>query len=304
MTRAILVPLDGSAFGEHALPLAVSLARQAGAALHLVHVHQIAPAATLDGIDVMSSLELYLWQDEHAYLADTARRLGEMATVPLTKSLIEGDVGPALRQYAEQYHIDLVVLSTHGRGALGRFWLGSVADEMVRDLEVPLLLVRPEERWVDLDQEAVPGKVVLPLDGTELAEAILEPAVAIAGLMPHMEFTLIRAVKPVTPLYALREPVVAGLAEMQEDLEQEAIAYLDTVADRLRARGLQVRTHVVVEDQPAQAILHEAETTGAGLIALETHGRRGLARLVMGSVADQVVRGTHVPVLVQRPAHV
>ena len=75
-------------------------------------------------------------------------------------------------------------MATHGRGALGRFWLGSVADEMLRHVNVPLLLVRPDEEAVDLAHEPALGRVVVALDGTPLAEQILEPAVALAALMP------------------------------------------------------------------------------------------------------------------------
>ncbi len=84
----------------------------------------------------------------------------------------------------------------------------------------------------------------------------------------------------------------------------EAEDYLAAVARRLQARGLRVRMQVVVEDKPAEAILHQAEAEHAGLITLETHGRGGLSRLLRGSVADKVVRGAHVPVLVHRPVKV
>ena len=82
---------------------------------------------------------------------------------------------------------------------------------------------------------------------------------------------------------------------------REAEEYLAGVARRLTARGLRVQTHLVYEDRPAEVILNEAEDRHAGLIALETHGRSGLARLLHGSIADAVVRGAHVPVLIQRP---
>jgi nucleotide-binding universal stress UspA family protein len=91
---------------------------------------------------------------------------------------------------------------------------------------------------------------------------------------------------------------------LQDRLYHEAEEYLEKVAAFLRARGLRVRTDVVIDDEPDQAILHEAEAEHAGLIALETHGRRGFSRLIHGSVTDKVVRGAHIPVLVQRPVGV
>src|SRR5262245_29143798 len=119
MLRSILVPLDGSTFGEHALPLAIQLARRGGAVLHLVHVHQIVPPATVAGGAVMASIDVHLRQDELAYLADAARRLAETGPLPVKTALIDGDVAPALGEYAGRINADVVVMSTHGRGALG-----------------------------------------------------------------------------------------------------------------------------------------------------------------------------------------
>src|SRR5262245_50453860 len=154
MVRSILVPLDGSTFGEHALPMALSLARRSGAMLHLAHVHQIAPSTSVAGVAVMDSIDLHLRQDEQAYLADVTRRAREHGDVPITTALLDGEVAGALRTYAAARLADLVVLSTHGRGAMGRFWLGSVADELLRDLPCPALLVRPHESKPDLRRES------------------------------------------------------------------------------------------------------------------------------------------------------
>src|SRR5262249_30980903 len=145
MIRSILMPLDGSTFGEHALPLAASLARSAGATLYLVHVHQVLPPETIAGVAVMDSVDLHMRQDERAYLADVARRLRHAGPVAVEIALMDGEVVPALREYAQQQFIDLVVMSTHGRGALGRFWLGSVADELLRELPRPAILIRPHD---------------------------------------------------------------------------------------------------------------------------------------------------------------
>ena len=98
-------------------------------------------------------------------------------------------------------------------------------------------------------------------------------------------------------------PVLVRFSSRRTELGREAEVYLDRIAGRLRERGLRIRTRVAVDDHPAAAILHEAQALQADLIALETHGRRGLSRLILGSVTDKVVRGAHAPVLVHRPAH-
>jgi nucleotide-binding universal stress UspA family protein len=194
-------------------------------------------------------------------------------------------------------------MTTHGRGPLSRFWLGSVADEFIRKTSVPVLLVRPKEGTLDLSQEPVVRRVLIPLDGSGLAEQILGPAVALGSLM-NADYTLLRVVCP--PLFTVYDPAAVAVSPVdQTSLEEErtqAQAYLDQVAQRLRARSLPVCTQVLVGMQPHQAILEEVQAQGVDLIALATHGRKGLTRLLLGSIADKLVRGAGVPVLVHRPS--
>jgi nucleotide-binding universal stress UspA family protein len=307
MIRSILVPLDGSAFGEHALPLAAGLARH-GAVLNLVHVHQVVPPATIAGVAVMDTLDLHLRQDEQAYLADVVRRLREVGPIEVQTTLVDGDVEPAIRAEAARVEAELVVMSTHGRGTLGRFWLGSVADELVRDLPRPVVVVRPHEGKPDLHREPDLSQILLPLDGTAHAEQIIEPALRLGELF-DASYTLVRVVKP-----ALRDSYVpdgsfvqaslmSEVQVLQKHLHDEAQAYLDRVAARLKERRVRVSTRVLVDEQPAVAILLEAQARQVGMIVLETHGRSGLSRLFRGSLADKIVRGGTVPVLLNRPVH-
>jgi len=314
MYRKILVPLDGSSFAEHALPPALALARRSHAGLHLVSISTPVTAAYLEGVFIGSAdLEAEAVAQRHGYLEATMAKLRERIDVPITGEAICGDVSATLCDLGATGEYDLVVMATHGRSPLGRFWLGSVADEMIRHATLPLLLVRPSAGPPNLAEEPDLGRVVVPLDGTELAEQILEPAGALVALMPHAEIGLVRAVRPVLPIDVPPEGVGAGteaehllntMGLMQDELEREAKAYLRGVARRLEARGLRVHTHVVVEERPAEAILGEAKEEHAGLIALETHGRGGISRLFHGSVTDKVVRGAFVPILVHRPVTV
>jgi len=306
MIHSILVPLDGSTFGEHALPLAAGLARRGNAVLHLVHIHQVMPPATIAGVAIMDSLDLHLRQDEQAYLADVARRLGEVGPLQVKTQLVEGEVEPALRGYAAQVEADLVVMSTHGRGALGRFWLGSVADDLVRDLPRPVLVVRPHEGKPDLHREPDLAHILLPLDGTPHAEQIIEPALRLGKLF-GASFSLVRIISPaIRSSYfpdgsAIGASLMEEIQSVQRHHHDEAQTYLDGVASRLREKGVSVQTRVVMDEQPAVSILLEAQVHGAGLIAMETHARRGLSRLFLGGTTDKVVRGGVVPVLLNRP---
>lgn len=258
-----------------------------------------------------NGLDARLKQGEQAYLDGIVKRLAQVV-------LGAGDPNPSGRAgdyrlspggAAADSGVDLVVMTTHGRGALGRFWLGSVADELVRDLPMPLLLVRPEEAPPDLGRQPVPKHMLLPLDGSQFAEQMLEPAIALGSLM-DADYTLLRVIKPVWPggydfhgssLGQEAQSLLDQIDRAQEQLRKEAEEYLRRVAERLRERSLRVRTQVQVADQLAVAILKEGKVPAIDLIALEAHGRRGLSRLFLGSVADKIIRGASLPVLVHRP---
>jgi len=311
MYRKVMIPLDGSSFAEHALPLARTIARACDAELHLVVVVPPLAEAYTEGVFFgTADLEAEVVARQKAYLARVRQQLDEMK---VSTAVLEGEVAGCLCSHAAAEGADLVVMATHGRGPLARFWLGSVADEVIRHAPLPVLLVHPEEGPVNLAAAPPPLRVLVPLDGTELAERILEPAIALGEMMPGAEFILFQVVKPVVPILDLPDGpeadaeahhILKEVGLMQEQLFRTAETYLRDVAERLLARGLHTKIRVTVDDNPEEAILHEAETDSASLIALETHGRSGLARFFLGSVADKVVRGAHIPVLVQRPVTV
>jgi nucleotide-binding universal stress UspA family protein len=204
MYRSILVPVDGSTFAEHALPLALSLARHSGASLHLFHVVQ--PLASVYSeaplfVESECDLEARIQERMRTYLDELAGRLAKRWSAVVTSSLLAGEVVPSFLAHTAETKPDLVVMTTHGRGPLGRFWLGSVADELARVLPVPLLLVRPQEKAEpDLETEPPLRQILIPLDGSKLAEQIVRPAIEL-GRLTRAGFTLLRVVKP-APLVA------------------------------------------------------------------------------------------------------
>src|SRR4051794_18528227 len=121
--RSLLVPLDGEPFGEHALPLALGIARRAGARVRVVHVHRpLESTFQPDGVYYDSRLDTYLRRRQQAYLDDLIRRLAKVTSVPVTPVFMEGrEVADSLCAAAGA-GADLVVMATHGRGPLGRFW--------------------------------------------------------------------------------------------------------------------------------------------------------------------------------------
>ena len=304
MFRNILVPLDGSPFGEHALPIAYALARRAGAQVHLVRVHE--PLAAM--VPVMAGwapgAEMEQWtrevaESQSAYVRGVAEQAP--ADVRVTPRLLHGMVLDALEVDAQRIGADLVVMTTHGRGGMARAWLGSIADGLVRRLHIPLLLVRPGMEPPEPCDDPCLRRMVVPLDGSSVAETILETAIDFARLM-DARLTIVQVLPP-PHFFEMLEgssaptPRTAGIARMKE----ESGAYLARVTGELAARGVQATAQVLVDARPAHAIARFAQEGHANLIALATHGRGGAARLLLGSVADKVVRTAPVPLLVLRP---
>jgi nucleotide-binding universal stress UspA family protein len=310
MYRSLLVPLDGSTFGEHALPLALSIARRSGAKLILAHVHTPLANIYAEGAYFPNDdLDVHNRAEKRAYLDSVVKRLANIFPVAVTPLLLDGEVAAAIQDHAAKSGVDLVVMTTHGRGPLGRFWLGSVADRLVRQLPIPLLLVHPSATAPDLGNEPVLKHILVPLDGSPLAERIIAPATDLGGLT-GADYTLLRVMTPLrhtrfepegASVTQIADSILRHLEEIQAGLQKEAQTYLSNVADKLRVRGHQVHTRVAIEEYPAEAILKEAATWPTNLIALETHGRGGLSRLMLGSVADKVLRGSSVPLLVHHP---
>lgn len=300
MFRSLLAPLDGSLFSEHALPFALGIAKRADAAVQLVHVHF--PLVFVRGIEALDSgADEWAKVQERVYLDRMVARWQAAASgVRMSSLLLEGFAPDMLREQAST--VDLVVMATHGRGPVSRFWLGSVADALVRTTAVPLLLLRPGEQPSATALAPPFHHLMIPLDGSDLAEQALKPALQLGRLM-EANYTLLRVVKPALMLDSNQGwPVMTGMNEkLTWQTLDEAQGYLDQIAVRLRRQGLNVQTRTVLHAHPADAILEETRERGADLLVLATHGRGGIRRLLLGSVADKVLRGGTTPMLVCRP---
>jgi nucleotide-binding universal stress UspA family protein len=300
MYRSLLVPLDGSPFGEHALPLARAIARQTSATLHLVHVHVISVPISVDAFPVFDeALDAQDRAREQAYLDGLARRLSTGGELAVTTAVLDDPVASALQTYATAHAIGMVVMTTHGRGAFSRFWLGSVADTLVRCAPMPILLLRPHQTPPDLDKMPEMKHILVPLDGSAVAERILAPATAL-GALTDAAFTLLHVVTPEAASYETDWPTTRPEAGLLRTIQAGAHSYLARVAERLGAQSLGVHT-AVLSGQTAPAILEYAHSHAVDLIALATHGRNRAARVLLGSIADKIVRGATTPVLLHRP---
>jgi nucleotide-binding universal stress UspA family protein len=295
MLKLILVPLDGSDFGEQALPMAVHIAERERAQIELVHVYESIPPYLVQGAPPLDpQLDIDLRRDRANYLKAVAERLRRSTNVGVEATLLDGPVAPTLVDHIAARHADLVVMATHGRGGLSRIWIGSVASDLMRNSTAPVMLFRPAEASGRAQPRPF-AHVLIPLDGSPLAEEAIEHAVAVAR-DPGVEFFLFTVLKPV-------DYIGTGSLALPEDstMYDAAMRYLGDLAGQLRARGFTVDFAAIRHSNPARAILEYAEESRSELIAMETQGRRGVSRLLTGGVTDKVARGSAVPVLVHRP---
>lgn len=297
MFRNILVPVDRSAFAEAAIPYAAGLVRRNRGTLHLAMVHTIVlPEALRTATPPGDALDREVLDGEQQYLDELAARIAAEYEIEPVVALLDGAIAQSLSTCASEREIDLVVLSTHGRGGLERAWLGSVADRLVRTLDVPLLLIRPDREGIEIPDPLF-GRIVVGLDGSRLAEDAFCAAAALA--VPGARVTGVRVV---IPLIGPASPYIPEAAhadhEVLEVIERKAADYLAKLRDRLRCKLDAFDTRVVAAFQPARALVDTAEEVGADLIAVGTHGRRPLMRALIGSVADRVIRLSPIPVLV------
>ncbi|HKJ93922.1 MAG TPA: universal stress protein [Longimicrobiales bacterium] len=306
MYERIVVPLDGSGFGDAALPFAESIARRSGAAVDLVHVHL--PAARTpsqasltpyryEGVEAAEHpFDVECQEREAAEIEDRARRMLHGAGVPASTRILHGPVPAALAQDARAASADLVVMATHGGVSPTGARMKSVAEQLVRHLDGPFLLLRPDPVR---DGRIEPGfsRILVALDGSAFSEQILGPAVEMARLY---DARLLLALV-VSPAASVGLRVVgldpAGLQARRDDAE----AYLTRLAAQLAARVPEPDVLVRVGRHAAASILECARTEGADLVAMATHGRGGVSRLLLGSTAQEVVRRSDRPLLLYRP---
>ena len=302
MLGTVLVPLDGSGFAEAALPIAKQLVSRSGGRLCLITADQPSPIGDGTGelAGALASLSDECRRDDEMYLARTAAMLGNVGDGPVQHGLVDGSAGDAICREADRLRAGMIVMATHGRSALERVWLGSVADYVIRHAARPVLLVRPRRLGAVFPPAPI-RNILVPLDPSTFSEAILESALRVAKLM-GATITLLTVV---TPRFGLAEPELPPPVPQHPAIlarrSDEAHFRLEQLARLYRAMGLLVRTRVATAATPAAGILAVLEESRFDMVALATHGAEGLRRLVTGSVADRVLRGSEKPMLVYHP---
>lgn len=304
MYQTILVPIDGSDFSARALPVAVELARRTGAMIHLALAHD--PSSYIPfvpgevAVPVYDAARVREHREADRALLDHEVAALAAAGVRVTGALLEGTVIESLVEYGQQVASELTIMSTHGRGGFARLRLGSVTTTYLTRATTPVLLVHGagKEEGSQSASTFPTGVLLCPLDGSPFAERILPHA---SGFADTCGMTL--------ALFSVTTPHAVGMApfateallsdpSVLEQEERDRLGYLSRLA-ATTAPG--TTSSGVIDMSIGRAILDEAARCGAGAIAMATHGRGGIARLVLGSVADEVIRHSTLPMLIYRP---
>ena len=301
MYKVIMAPTEGSDSEKAALSVAAKLAHRFDAELRLVRV--LSAPIGIENVHrppVLEITEETLHEERLARL----RKLEALGTevsglgdIRVLTALEDGPVAPTLRDYAKEFNVDLIVMSSHSRGGIKRVTLGSVTDYLIRHTNIAVLVVRPPASFIGPTREETVSRIVVPLDGSTLAQEIL-PHVAALGLQLNATVSLLRVLTPST--YAQKQILQPGLPWWDADIA-EAEAYLADAASFLTEQGVAANKEVILSDNVADAILDFATRRRADLLAIATRGSGGMSRFVFGTVADEVTRRSPTSLLVFHP---
>lgn len=269
-THRILVPLDGSPESETAIDAVLPMARAAGAELDLLRVMDRPDIPPRVGPALLRMTEI-LW----------------LRGVTANSDLRIGDPREEILACARERQVDMIAMASHGRSGLSRMLVGSVTEDVLRRAEVPVFVCRPGKPLRPIE------RILVALDGSERAEDILHDVTPVAWRMrAHVD--VVRVAHPII--------AAAGMAEAPIMIEPEdPLPYLKKVVADLEMAGVKARA-IPLEGAAGEQILRHAIESGTDLIAMTTHGRRGLMRLLLGSVAEEVLRHAPCPVLLRRMA--
>lgn len=303
MFSGITVPLDGSPLAESALPYALALGDAMRVPVTLVHVVPL-PKLSLDyqlRYDAAEEATLLVRASETLKARAQSLRAG---TRRVETYVVAGDAAEEVVRFAERSAGRCIVMATHGWGGVLHWAFGSVARKVLTSATVPTLVVRPRTVSERPEQPATIRNILVPLDGSDLARAALTLVKTFAEPL-GTAVTLVRIVpipgamysaSPYTPM--MTQPYFDETIAAQREA---AVAALDVIAGDLRETGI-TATSVVQAGSPANELLDLLADGQYDLVVMSSHGRTGVKRWVLGSVAERLVEASHTPVLIVRAA--
>jgi nucleotide-binding universal stress UspA family protein len=308
MVRSILVPLDGTWYGEHALPTAIAVARRTGATLHLVHVNtEVAFPVAIESLPYLgANVPLVPVEVDHEYVHRLAERLTAMG-LDAHGVVRRGSLADSLGRYAIECGADLIVACTHCHEGISRLWHRGVGEQILDEAGIPILFIRADDTRPDLAERREFRHLLVPLDGSSFGEKALDCAIPLATAF-GAKLTLLRVVRPIAttgfPLLGEEGPPDPVILE---DQRLQATQYLESVASRIGGGLQDVRTRVVTGEEPALAIVDatrpdlDLDSPPVDLVAMATHCRGRLMRALLSSVSDEVLHNVPIPLLLHHP---
>jgi nucleotide-binding universal stress UspA family protein len=297
MLKTILVPLDGSELADRALDYATALAIRSGARLQLVRSVEVSMLADVDPDVIMARatgrVERYLMD-----VASDLRQRGYACDIAVPV----GYAAPAVLLEATLSRADLIVMASHGRTGPQRWLFGSVAEGIVGSSRVPVLVDRAGHPGRRERLLTAHPRLLVALDGSPFAEAAL-PAAAQLAVDISAELELVRVVERPRDVTTDRDGfVVAYVDERERTLRERGGQYLERLRQYVAERWPRLTVHTSVrQGDPAAELAAAAAFADAALIVMATHGRTGLERSVVGSVAGRVLERGTAPVVFVRP---
>lgn len=301
MYTRIVIPLDGSKTAEQVLPYARTLANKLKVPVEFIGVIDIAEFAVHISAEKARYFEKMIEQGERSSLEYLKGIANTFPGLTVNCAVEKGTAAEAIIDKAAADKGTLIAMATHGRSGINRWVLGSVAEKVLRAANNPLLLVRAAEQATP-GEEARLTSVIVPLDGSELAESVL-PAVTELAKKLDLEIILFRAFNIPYGVYAGADGYYAiNFDQLIAEIKDEATSYLEQKTEELKRKGFEKISSLVKEGLSADEIISFGRQTPDNLIAMCTHGRSGMKRWVLGSVTETVVRHCGDPVLVIRGA--
>lgn len=323
MFKRILVPLDGSQRAEQALPLAAHLARinqstivlQKSIELMSTYSMQTVGISTIDMLERMQEIKKHAAE---SYL-DRVKNSALLEHIPVETEVCVGDAGFLILETSVKQNIDLIVLCSHGYTGFKQWALGSVALRVARMSTIPVLIQR-DEHPLSLaqdeqgDKETQVFRACIALDGSPQAEAVIEPALAIASACAPSHRGEVHLLRIIEPLSLADEEAFKEIyqVDIQDVICQPAKKYIQDVIAHLqqtatRYPDVKITGTVMISADIAQKLIQyvEKDTTAQHspyqFLAMTTHGRSGVNHWIFGSIAERVLNRTKLPLLIVRP---
>ncbi len=299
MYTRILVPLDGSKLAEQVLPYVRLLGTADPMRIVLLRIIEPAPPDLIGFSHGVSPVGITanIAAEAQEYLDSVATSLKEDG-LDVASLVSEGNPASGIADEGNMEPSTLIAMSTHGYSGITRWVMGSVTDKVLHATTNPLLIVRAREQAA-FTPEVRLESVIVPLDESALAEQVLPHVVSLAKAL-RLKVTPVSVTPPVDAYYSYAEYATVNWDDVAMEVDNHAAGYLREIGQKLLSLGAPSVEERLLHGSPAAAIVDLARETPDNLVMMTTHGRSGLGRWVLGSVADRIVRNSGDPVLVVR----